>query len=109
MQTTDSLIPLRHFPRSVVLLLVEAVRRHYMRPEEPLETRWVGLGYLTTYRAGVAAGLFAPVHRETPRVLGWYRLTPNGAELVRRMLGVLSPEDFQHFDLCPSGWEKLGL
>jgi len=70
-------------------LLEEALRRYVMfHNGEPLTEAWTGLGYKTTYRPAVEAGLMEWIHGEEPpdRAPQWLRLTGAGAEIVQRWL-----------------------
>lgn len=70
--------------------LMEEARRRFesfaVRDNTPLEKAWVGLGMPSYYRAGVEAGLMVEIQGNyRPRILHWYRLTPEGVALYREM------------------------
>jgi len=71
-------------------LLIEAHRRlttfAKKRDGKKLETAWVGLGFATTYKPAVAAGLMRPLSRYARRCLGWYLFTPTGLKVYRAWL-----------------------
>lgn len=89
---TNTTVPLptggyRRLPSKVRWVFDEARRRFEFfgkRDGKTLEEAWVGLGYPSTYKAGVQAGFFRPLgDRATPRILTWYLLTEAGAAAYR--------------------------
>lgn len=76
---------LKHKQRA---LLLEAMRRyiHFYSGWE-LTKAWTGLGYYTTYKPVLSAGLMTWVHdKPRPRHTGWLRLTEAGAAIVQAWL-----------------------
>jgi hypothetical protein len=83
----------------VLKLFREAHRRRGMGSDDshkPLDQSWIGLGMPSTYRPGVAAGLFRPLHdRETARVLNWYLFAEKGIETYKALYGEHAVIDFE--------------
>ena len=69
------------------VLLEEALRRYWLFAEgRPLDEAWTGLGYKSDYKPVVDAGLMTPIGREIPRCLRWFRLTSDGAAIVKQWI-----------------------
>jgi len=69
-------------------LLGEAWRRLRVGSQpKDVTYNMLGLGFPSEYRPVVDAGLMAPSFRaETPRIMGWYKLTEVGRAIIRQMV-----------------------
>ena len=88
-------------------LLIEASRRFLIRKENKIDTYFAGLGYPRTYALGVEQGYFICTSEPTPRILGWYKLTPKGQVLVNQLVSKLNSEDFDDFNLRYDSYAKI--
>lgn len=69
------------------VLLEEALRRYWLFAEgKSLTEAWTGLGYKSDYKPVVDAGLMAPIGRDLPGCLRWFRLTKEGAAVVQQWI-----------------------
>lgn len=99
-------------PEAVLALFVEAHNRRTgggdVGSRRSVEDAWVGLGMPSTYKPGVQAGYFRPLHdQETPRTNNWYLFTQDGIAVYQELYGdqaVLSPYEGPssgRFELAP--------
>jgi hypothetical protein len=92
------------------LCLLEALRRYFLYLERNTNATVylsLGLGYPSEYKQVVKDGYMLPNDKETPKILGWYRLTIKGRETLIKWIALgITKNDFKNFDFT-GDWNLL--
>jgi hypothetical protein len=86
----------RKLSQTQMALLMEAARRYArFHMGEPLTQAWTGLGSATAYKPVVDGGYMEIATSPNPGHSTWYRLTIQGAAIVRMLTATMTLADIE--------------